>query len=93
MFTQHQNSVANNGEKAVEEPTFDIFRGNPDQNAVWLEPVMGLLNARQRMEQIAAEKPGRYFILSVQSHSVVAKVDTEKKLQKSKPELTMAGAA
>jgi hypothetical protein len=77
----------------VEEPTFDIFRGDPAQNPIWLEPVMGLSNARQQMEQIAAEKPGQYFLFSVQSHSVLAKIDTGKKLLQSKRELTMAGAA
>ena len=80
-------------EKPVEEPTFDIFSGDPTQNPIWLEPVIGLSTARQRMEQIAAAKPGQYFLFNVQSHSVLAKVDTGERAQESKPELMMAGAA
>ena len=43
----------------MEEPTFDILG---ETQAKMLEPVVGLSTARQRMEQIAAEKPGRYFL-------------------------------
>jgi hypothetical protein len=58
------------------EPNFDIFSGVPDKNAVWVECVRGLSNARERMGQIAAEKPGRYFLFSLQSHSVLARIET-----------------
>ena len=43
------------------EPRFDIFSGQIDKNALWVETVEGLSNARERMEQIAAEKPGQVF--------------------------------
>ena len=58
------------------EPNFDIFSGVPDKNAVWVECVRGLSNARERMGQIAAKKPGRYFLFSLQSHSVLARIET-----------------
>lgn len=41
----------------------DIFSGTP-KNAMWIEAVQGLSNARERMQQIAAEKPGQYFLLT-----------------------------
>ncbi len=58
------------------EPNFDIFSGAPDKNAVWVECVRGLSNARERMEQIAAKKPGRYFLFSLLSHSILARIET-----------------
>jgi len=62
-------------------PTFDIFSGWHDKNAVWIEAVEGLAEARARMDQIAAEKPGRYFIFSTASHAVLAIRHTFPKLE------------
>jgi len=56
-------------------PKFDIFSGEIHKNAVWLEAVVGLDQARARMEQLAAERPGRYFIYCSQSNSVVAHLE------------------
>lgn len=76
---------------AKPEPSFDIFSGAPDKDATWLECVRGLSNARERMEQIAAEKPGRYFIFAPLSHAILAQIETF-----SKPEAAsrkVSGAA
>ena len=51
---------------------FDIFSGVPDEEPVWLETVEKLSDARERMEQIGAEIPGRYFLFSTAGQSVVA---------------------
>jgi hypothetical protein len=58
------------------EPKYDIFSGQIDINAMWVESVEGLSNARDRMRQIAADKPGRYFIFSPASNSVLAEMET-----------------
>jgi hypothetical protein len=63
----------------MREPTFDIFSGGPDNDPVWLESVLGLSNARERMEQIAAKTPGQYFIFSFGSQAVLAQTDTLRK--------------
>lgn len=55
------------------EPHFDIFKGVPDKNAVWVERVEGLAAARRRMEELAKERPGSYFVFSPVSHAVLAK--------------------
>jgi len=55
---------------------FDIFSGVPQSDPVWLESVVGLLNARERMKHIAAKKPGRYFMSSIGTHSPVAEIET-----------------
>ena len=38
--------------------TFDIFSETDEKNGVWLEAVVGLSNAQERLQQVAAEKPG-----------------------------------
>jgi hypothetical protein len=76
------NYAADRGYKPMDsEPKFDIFSGAPDKDAVWVECVRGLSNARERMEQIAAKKPGRYFLFSNLSHSILAKIETFSKPQ------------
>jgi hypothetical protein len=60
----------------MKEPTFDIFAGDYDKNAVWIEAVAGLSNARERMEEIAKEKPGKYFLFSCIDRSVLARIET-----------------
>ena len=54
----------------------DIFRGTVDRVDVWLEAVAGLDEAKKRMEQIAEEKPGKYFVYCVPQQSVCASLDT-----------------
>jgi hypothetical protein len=60
----------------VKEPTFDIFSGASDKDALWVEAVEGWSQAGERMEEIAAEKPGKYFLFSAASHSILARIET-----------------
>jgi len=64
----------------LEVPVFDIFSGAPDKNAVWIETVAGLSNARARMEAIAAQVSGQYFVFSRADHTILAKTETQKKI-------------
>jgi|SRR5215469_1495845 len=57
-------------------PKFDIFSGNHDKNAEWIEAVAGLANANKRMQELAAEKPGKYFVFYTGTHKVVATIET-----------------
>jgi hypothetical protein len=58
-------------------PTFHIFDGCfPGKDVLWLESVQGLAAAKERMEQIAAEKPGPYFVFNVPDKLVMATTDT-----------------
>ena len=41
-----------------------------------IEAVRGLANARERMEVLAKETPGKYFVFSTLSHAVLAMTDT-----------------
>jgi hypothetical protein len=58
------------------EETFDIFSGAPEEHGLWVEAISGFSNARQRMGQIAAEKPGKYFLFSSIDQSILTQVDT-----------------
>jgi hypothetical protein len=60
----------------VSEETFDIFSGAPEENGWWVEAVEGLTSARQRMGQIAAEKPGKYFLFSDTDQSILTQLET-----------------
>jgi hypothetical protein len=60
----------------MDELSLDIFSGELDKDAMWLEAAEGLSKARERMEQIAADKPGRYFIYSIRSRTVLAQIET-----------------
>jgi hypothetical protein len=58
-------------------PTFEIFRGTlSTANVKWLESAEGLAAARDRMNQIASEEPGPYFVFSISLRVSVAAVDT-----------------
>jgi hypothetical protein len=56
--------------------TFDIFSGELEKDARWLEAVQGLASAKERMKQIAAERPGKYFIFCVADRAVLGSMDT-----------------
>ena len=62
----------------MQEPTFDIFRGPNDKDAVWVEAVNSLSDARKRMEEIAVANPGQYFVSNPFSHFILARIDTRK---------------
>jgi hypothetical protein len=62
----------------LKELTFDIFSGESGKDAVWIEAVEGMSNAQRRMEQIAAQKPGKYFLFSVNNGSVLTCLETFK---------------
>ena len=61
-------------------PSFDIFSGTSGEDALWLENVEGLSNARERMTRLAAQTPGRYFIFSSETQSILARIETGVKL-------------
>jgi hypothetical protein len=58
----------------MNELTFEVFSGVPDRDAVWLESVEGFSNARERMEQIAEQKPGQYFVFSPQHDAILVQI-------------------
>lgn len=58
---------------------FDIFAGEIQKNAIWLEAVAGLEEAKIKMEQVAARSPGKYFVYCSTTRSVVATLETHPK--------------
>jgi L-amino acid N-acyltransferase YncA len=75
-------------------PPFDIFKGSyPGKDAMWLETIRGLANARQRMEQIAAETPGTYFVFSTHDNLVLAISNTTQGAGTDRAKAKSEGAA
>jgi hypothetical protein len=60
----------------VSLPKFDIFSGDGDKNPRWIEAVEGLAKANERMQQLAEQKPGKYFIFYTGTLTVVANIET-----------------
>jgi hypothetical protein len=59
-------------------PEYEIFKGELDKDAMWLEAVEIIGEACDRMVKRAAKSPGKYFVLSQRSHDVLATIDTSK---------------
>lgn len=57
---------------------YDIFSGSPESDALWLERVQGRTAAIERMQAIAIQKPGDYFVFGGGNRQVVAVADTTK---------------
>jgi len=57
-------------------PTYDIFAGRVDRDAIWIEAVEGLGNAYELMTKIAAKTPGQYFVFCPRTHTVRGSIDT-----------------
>lgn len=68
--------VRSRGRTLVQNLTFDIFSGELEEDARWLEAVQGLDSAKDRMKQIASEKPGKYFIFCTANRSVLERTET-----------------
>lgn len=58
-------------------PSFDIFVGESDSDAKWLETVEGLGAAVDRMDSIALEKPGLYFVFNRSTHEILARANSK----------------
>ena len=63
----------------MQEPTFDIWSGTLEKSDKYLETVEGLGNAQRRVQELAAQNPGKYFIFSVWNSCVLDQIDTLEK--------------
>jgi hypothetical protein len=54
---------------------FEIFREHSKEDILWLEGMPSLADAMKRMEKIAAQTPGAYFIYCTSLSEVVGCVD------------------
>jgi hypothetical protein len=57
-------------------PKFDVFIGAPDGESSWVCAVDGLVSAREEMERLAKQRPGRYFLFHAPSRTVVTEIET-----------------
>jgi hypothetical protein len=63
------------GKVSTPPSRFDIFSGQLEKGANWLETVEDLDTARRRIKEIAGKEPGVYFVFSADSRSIVAKIE------------------
>jgi hypothetical protein len=61
----------------MQDFALDILSGTPETNAKWLESVAGLANARKRMNELAAQTPGQYFIFNAWNSCILEQLDTQ----------------
>jgi len=59
----------------VDQPLFHLFSGG-EKNALWVGAVTDAAMAQERIEEMARETPGRYFVFSSENEAVVAVVDS-----------------
>jgi hypothetical protein len=59
----------------MDEGTFDIFSGAPEEHGLWIEAIEGLSSARHRMEELAAQKRGEYFLFCRSSQSILTRMN------------------
>jgi hypothetical protein len=58
-------------------PRFDVFSGLAGgKNAVWMDCAESFEKARNKMQVLAVENPGHYFVFSAAQQRIVADVDT-----------------
>jgi hypothetical protein len=57
-------------------PPYDIFRGHPNKDPMWVEALEDSAAAKKRMQYHAMQNPGPYFIFCHKTREVVASIDT-----------------
>jgi hypothetical protein len=76
ILEQFSSGIAFLSGLMVSFPRCDIFSGDPGRDAQWIESTNGLANARKRMQELAKQRPGKYFIFYTGTQMVVASVQT-----------------
>jgi hypothetical protein len=56
----------------MDDSKYDVFKGTPDNNPLWLGNINGLERATELMNRMAARLPGDYFVSKAASAKVVA---------------------
>jgi hypothetical protein len=58
----------------MHDETYDIFSGTTNKDAVWLEAVIGLDEARRCVKSRAASVPGNYFVFHAETRSILMRI-------------------
>ena len=56
--------------------SYDIFAGTKDAAPMWLEAADNRESAYEKMLEYSLNKPGRYFVFSPTTNTVICTVDT-----------------
>ena len=55
--------------------SFEIFAGDPE-NPLWLETVVDIHRAMQRLQELSSYSPGEYFLFRVRQQQVILRIRT-----------------
>ena len=59
----------------MDEPnSYDVFKQNPQKEALWLGSVNWLQRVLDQMKRMSTRLPGDYFISDAATHEVIASV-------------------
>jgi hypothetical protein len=58
------------------DSTYEIFKEEP-QGPIWMETVVGLERASERLAALCKQKPATYFAYDAHKSQIVAKVSAE----------------
>jgi hypothetical protein len=75
----HDNSTSQRiyGSCSVKIPEYDIFSGQFDKDAIWLETVEGLGAACEKMKELAKNPPGPYFVFCQNTHHINTRISED----------------
>ncbi|HEX4076105.1 MAG TPA: hypothetical protein VHX49_11965 [Candidatus Acidoferrales bacterium] len=74
------------------DSTYEIFRDDP-RGPLWIESVVGLERASERLAAIYKGNPATYFAFDARESRIVAKVSVESRRQEAAGELKRKGAS
>lgn len=52
---------------------YDVFKGVPGREPIWVETVQGLENARMRLLKLCESCPGEYFVFDSLNAKIIAR--------------------
>jgi hypothetical protein len=55
----------------MDDPVFDIFRKTSDKNAVWVEEVHGISQAKKRLISLNSTVPGTYLVFDTSAEKFI----------------------
>ena len=55
----------------MDDSAFDIFRKTSDKNAVWVETVQGLWQAKKRLISLNSIAPGTYLVFDAAAEKFI----------------------
>jgi hypothetical protein len=66
---------------------YDIFETRPDGSLIWREVIRGQENARNRLNDLAAQGPSEFLLMHLRTDTLVASTNTSRRSLSARPSL------